>query len=863
MMLKSLIAFIGGMLLAQVIDVQAVTPMLATSGSHSVALKNDGTVWAWGSDAYGQLGVGRKLQSNMPLNISALGKTVNISSGALHSLALKSDGSVWSWGGNALGQLGIGSSGLFHGTPSKVMGLPKIIKVFAGGWGSFVLADDGSVWEWGALGVGDNTSATPIKIPVTDAIQSMANGGDFSLALLQDGRLFAWGKNDKGQLGFASSQSQQIPTLISSIESIIKIVVGYDYSLALKSDGTVWAWGNNEQGQLGDGTQTDRSTPMRVFGLSDVADIATSMNLFGKHFALALKKDGTVWAWGNNQWGQLGIGSNVSQLLPVKIPSLTNVVGITAGSLHALAIRAGYTAWVWGDNSKGQIGGGDTKFSPSMLQGISNAKFVTAGVGFSLIQQTDGTVLGLGDNTSGQIGDAGELFRPYPIQVSLPGEAVFIAASGDSTIGSGTTYAVLNDGRVFGWGWGRDGNMAMGDALDRAAPIEINTLINIKAIDEGIALKNDGTVYCWGWNDRGQLGNGAVDYISHHLTTQVNGLSEIIAVSGSYGHKIALNRDGTIWAWGWNGYGQLGDGTLINQSAPKQANLFNVKAIAAGGSHSIALKEDGTVWAWGNNQYGQLGDGTKANRSIPEQILSLKNIVSVSSFSTLNSALEADGKVYIWGDGEAEPKVISELSDVVFSSVGQHHGVVIKKEGTIWSRGENNFGQLGTGTFSDVNAPQIVVNSDLSGFLDLIPEIQNNIPPDKIPPFFVIASKSGDLNATDFSLAIKGGTPPNSFSQAQFAGNYNVYVAASQPVGGTLNWWQLDSKRKLSTLPWPMEAFVQNVTLDSETDVQVEILKNEDLTNLVGSTFYVGYGTDPDEMLKNNRYRDVLTVAKP
>jgi alpha-tubulin suppressor-like RCC1 family protein len=134
-----------------------------------------------------------------------------------------------------------------------------------------------------------------------------------------------------------------------------------------------------------------------------------------------------------------------------------------------------------------------------------------------------------------------------------------------------------------------------------------------------VALKTDGTVWAWGYNYYGQLGDGT--YTDRSTPAQVSNLTDVKAISTLSSHALALKSDGTVWAWGYNYFGQLGDNTTTNRNTPVQVqNLTNVVAVAAGGSHSLALKSDGTVWAWGNNYSGQLGDNSTTNRSLPVQV---------------------------------------------------------------------------------------------------------------------------------------------------------------------------------------------------------------------------------------------------
>jgi len=195
------------------------------------------------------------------------------------------------------------------------------------------------------------------------------------------------------------------------------LAAGGTHSLALRADGTVWAWGWNDQGQLGDGTDTDRHTPVRVRGLTDVVAVAA-----GRAHSLALRADGTVWAWGSNEDGELGDGTDTDRHTPVKVPGLSDVVAVAARDWHSLALRADGTVWAWGNNRFGQLGDGtDTdRHTPVKVPGLTDVVAVAAGEYHSLALRADGTVWAWGRNGYGQLGDGTTTHRHTPVKVQLP-----------------------------------------------------------------------------------------------------------------------------------------------------------------------------------------------------------------------------------------------------------------------------------------------------------------------------------------------------------------------------------------------------------------------------------------------------------
>ncbi|ROL62509.1 T9SS C-terminal target domain-containing protein [Bacteroidetes/Chlorobi group bacterium ChocPot_Mid] len=358
---------------------------------------------------------------------------------------------------------------------------------------------------------------------------------------------------------------------LQTFSSAQTIAAGMHHSLALKNDGTVWAWGSNSDGQLGDGTNTDSHVPVKVDSLKSIIAIAR-----GCFHSLALKNDGTVWAWGWNKYGQLGYGTSTDiSYVPVQVDSLTSIIAIAAGMYHSLALKNDGTVWAWGYNNHGQLGNGTN---------------------------TDSNV---------------------PVQVTSLTSIIAIAG------GYGHSLALKSDGTVWAWGYTYYSNV----------PVKVDSLKSIIAIAGGwwhsLALKNDGTVWAWGNNNLGQLGNGTNTYTYSNVPVKVDSLTSIIAIAAGGWHSLALKSDGTVWAWGYNNYGQLGNGTNTDSNVPvKVDSLTSIIAIAGGVYHSLALKNDGTVWAWGFNQFGQLGDGTNTNSNVPVQT-SITNVlpVELTSFS--------------------------------------------------------------------------------------------------------------------------------------------------------------------------------------------------------------------------------------
>lgn len=877
---------------ALVAAARAATPSVAAADFHSAALHEDGTVRTWGSDASGQLGLGRTTSSITPLRVTGISAAASgrdaLAAGYEHVLSLQRDGTVLSWGHNFNGALGDGTSS-DRSTPVRVIGLSGIAAVAANGRHSLALGSDGSVWAWGDFGPGDGTTyfrTQPVHVPGISNAVAISAGEYHSMIVRSDGSVWSWGFNESGQLGDGTTTSRFVPTQVVGLSDVIRVAAGQTHTLALKRDGTVWAWGSNRSGQLGGPSVGSSLVPRQVAGVT-AARITVSRNT-----SFAVKADGTVLSWGSDTRGSL------------QIQTPTLITGIPAASDvksegHVALLAGDGTLWTWGLNDSGQLGhaSGNSPATPQTVSGLSNIGTIAAGFSFSVAASNSGTVYAWGDNTFGQLGVEQVLLRSTPSLIPNFGSVTQVAASGGG-YGQGSTIALKGDGTV--WTWGGTG----------AVPMQVNGLSGVVQVAPGRALKSDGTLWVWGDNAQGQLGVNVSGAGSTSVPTQV-ALTEIRRIAAGPNHTVVARSDGTVWTWGSNEFGQLGTASPEFCSGPnvpcaktpvQVLGVSGVIDVAAGGRHTLALRADGSVWAWGDNSAGQLGDGTLVSRSTPAPVTGLAGIVQIAAGGNgyisggsgavavdgHSVARASDGTVWTWGsnfagelgDGVAYggrllppgfgslyrrlvPGRVAGFTGAISVSAATSRTAAVKSDGTVWSWGDNEFGQVGDGTYAPRTSPVLVANETVDGPLDLRPAVPNNIPADKIPAFFLATTKSGDLNATNLSVDLKGGTASGTFaSEGRFAAAYNVYVAAFIPIlQSSTPWWQLDSARSWGVLSSPMAEYLRGAALDSQTTtVRADILQNMDLSRLGGTVFYVGYGTDMAEMLRAARYRDIYTV---
>ena len=384
----------------------------------------------------------------------------------------------------------------------------------------------------------------------------------------------------------------------------------YNFSLAVDSDGNAYAWGNNQYGQLGDGTTSYRTTPVMVGNpdretYPDLPQDFTYVQVSaGQYHSLALGSDGNTYAWGRSDYGQLGDGTTTERHTPVRInkpegtPADFTYVQVSAGYFHSLALGSDGNTYAWGWNDYGQLGDGTTTERHTPVR----------------INKPEGT----------------------------PADFTYVQVSA----GYFHSLALGSDGNTYAWGWNDYGQLGDGTTTERHTPVRINkpegtpadfTYVQVSAgWEHSLALGSDGNAYAWGYNGNGQLGNGTGTQRNTPVrvkTPDRNTYPDLptdftyLQVSAGCTHSLAVGSDGYAYAWGNNSDGQLGKNTTRNSSLPvrvrdpanptdKSKGLKAVQ-VSAGFHHSLAMGTDGNAYAWGANGYGQLGDGSTDSKSAP------------------------------------------------------------------------------------------------------------------------------------------------------------------------------------------------------------------------------------------------------
>lgn len=697
----------------------------AVSGgrTHSLALRNDGTVWAWGGNEYGQLGNGGNSGQGDPIQVEGLTEIKAIAAGAFHSLALTDKGEVWAWGWNRWGQLGDGTL-TDHKTPVRIQGLKDVKAIAAGRFHSLAVTEDGSVLTWGInefgqLGTGNvANSNVPVKANISN-IKAVATQGDFCAALDNNGYVWTWGLNRFGQLGNYNTVDSSNPIKVADIDSVIAVATGMQHTMALKQDGTVWAWGCNYNGRLGDGTNEQRYAPVQVKGTAETPFTNCTGIDAGEYHTLAFQKDGSIWAWGWNLNGSLGVESPEESYYPVR----------------SRVVFTNPAAPTWPDNKELKVllyGKDSVTIEWTRALDQEQEKIMVNAYRIYCDNKPVGTVY---RNSNSYIIRGLEAGKKYTIKVEAGNTAGELTSNGPEititmpdwtpldgsqqvSAGKNHTLFIDQEGRVWAWGQNTFGQLGDGSTSDSTTVVAVKGLENITAVAAGcehsLALDNNNKVWAWGCNKNGQLGIGSTD--DSTIPVQIESLQGIIAIAAGKEHSLALDQDGKVWAWGSDGCRQLGQGSDRQKDSKVPVSVVNLSgmvAIAAVDYYSAALKDDGTVWDWGLVHPGNF---TNPNWTfVPGQVPGVIGACAIAVGPNHGAALRKDGTVWAWGDNgygqlgtndyiketslnRGIANQVDGLTQVKAVAVGNYYGMALKEDGSIWGWGHNKYGQLGDGT---------------------------------------------------------------------------------------------------------------------------------------------------------------------
>ena len=715
---------------------------IVCGNAHTIVLMTDGTLYGTGSNGDGQLGLLVDTDNRNTLtHIDTDGGTPQHIACGYHTVIQMADGTVFSTGYNNNGQLGLGdlnSRSII--TEMTIPGGKTVQKIDCGDAYIIAVMTDGSVYATGynlngQLGLGDTIdrlTLTEISVPaplVALSVQQIAASFAHTMILMSDGALYGCGYNGYGQLGFdyfPYPNPASVP--IPYGKAVQSVACGYYHTVVLMTDGSVYTTGGNYAGQLGTG-DTDYRTILTAI---TIPDSKTAQYIAcGFEYTTVMMTDGSVYATGSNNSGQLGVGdtSDRLSLTAMTLPDGKTVQSVACGYYHTVVIMTDESVYATGSNNSGQLGTGDTDYR-TILTAITipdskTAQMIACGEGHTVILMADLTVYGCGYNQFGSLG-IGTFESPILTLIAMTIPDGKTAESIDC--GSNHTIVLMSDGSVYSTGNNVGGRLGTGNFAN-IATLSAMALPNGKlgenvicGYDYTIVVMTDGSVFSAGHNNNGQLGYGLA-------TSENSVVKKMIMIENKTpqnvfcgdSHTIVLMTDGTVYGTGYNVDGELGLGDTINRFNLTEIIIPDSKSvqhISCGSSHTAILMTDGSVYVFGYNSEGQLGTGDTNNRSTPTAMIlpSGKIAQDVSCGERFTIVLMTDGSIYGTGNNEYAPLGTGDLDSRITLTTAMtipngksakgivcttDTTVIIMTDGTIYGCGDNYLGELGTGTYDD------------------------------------------------------------------------------------------------------------------------------------------------------------------
>lgn len=589
----------------------------------TLAILNDNTLWGWGNNYWGQLGNPSGDVEYSPIKISN-DEWNDISAGENSSIALKQDNTLWQWGYNQYGQLGLGDT-INRLIPTQVSS-STWKQIQQGNRYTFTILYDNTLWQtgrnnYGQLGMGDTITRLTFTQVGSSTWKQIQQGYEFVTGILGDGSLWQWGRSNNGQVGTIGSTPpfHPLPVLMSS--STFKQVsqhLSY-HALQIMEDDTLWGWGNNWEGEVGYADRMETiSSPLKI--TEDTYIYASQ----GYNHTLVIKTDGTLWGCGtDNDYGQIGIGTSMQGIFSLmqQGTSTWKIVNQSRDDYtYSMGILHDDTLWGWGNNYYGQLGIGGTSWRilTKTQVGTSTWKSITTGDKFSFGIRSDNTLWGQGNNYYGQLGLG--YTSSYKSSFTQSGTSTWKQVQQGYEFQLGILY---ND-TLWQWGKNLDGQLGIGGVTSKVLTKTQVGTSTWKQIQQGyahtIGLLHDNTLWQWGNNEDYQLGLG--DTVNRLIPTQI-GSSTWKWISTGWWHTIACQPDDTIYGWGYNGNNRILPEQQEYIETPTKIGDSTWKLITQGPYHTLGILNDDTLWGWGSNWDGVIPTGPtgyEPNVTTPKQI---------------------------------------------------------------------------------------------------------------------------------------------------------------------------------------------------------------------------------------------------
>jgi alpha-tubulin suppressor-like RCC1 family protein len=513
----------------------------------------------------------------------------HVATGLLHTCAATRADGLFCWGDNGAGQLGSDVAGA-QPLPVPVRLVPDPVAVAAGSAHTCAVRQGGATVCWGAnadgqLGEGSTSSLPiPVGVPGIPAVADIVAGGSFTCARDAHGAAFCWGDDHFGELALGRVVTRVEPARVPGVTDAVEVAAGDGHTCVVAGPTDkrkIQCWGANQAGQLGDATDEDRSTAGDAKGAFTPTRVAA-----GTAHTCAIAEGGGLFCWGRGGSGQLGPDRMIdtSTPIPVPLPTTRTALDVATGDAHTCVVLDDGSTACWGANADGQLGDGTTTDRSAPMPVLASASpaatplagvdAVTAGAGHTCAHLADQSVRCWGRNTDGQLGSGDVQPSALPVSVSLgaapASPAVAVAA------GAAHTCALDVTGNAWCWGLAADGRLGIPETKNVLAPTMPMPLGNARRVAAGGAhsctVLLDTSVVCWGANDEGQLGV-VEDPVRPSAATPVPTLHGVVRVAAGTAHTCIVLDDGTVWCWGANTSGQLGDGSALLQTKPQLARL--------------------------------------------------------------------------------------------------------------------------------------------------------------------------------------------------------------------------------------------------------------------------------------------------
>ncbi|GIF41571.1 hypothetical protein Axi01nite_58820 [Actinoplanes xinjiangensis] len=471
-----------------------------------------------------------------------------------------------------------------------------------------------------------------------------------------------------------------------------------DATCAIRSDGTLWCWGHNFGGMLGDGTDVHRGAPVRVGDARNWASVSP-----GTTHTCATRTDGSLWCWGSHTYGQLGLGdAGTSTPRPARVGTATIWASVSTSSQASCAIRTDRSLWCWGSNANHMLGDGTgtDRWSPTRI-GTQTWAAVDLGASHTCGIRTDRTLWCWGFGLRGELGiGPNQRSRTVPVQVGTAATWTALATTQDHTCAVDTGHA------LWCWGGNEAGRLGDGTVVDRDVPVRAGAGTSWASVAAGMnhtcAVTTDGRTRCWGENDNGELGDGTTVSSSGPVTVNADLTTRTVVAGLRY--SCALTTAGRLWCWGDNLGGLLGDGTFVPStsmpSAVRVGDGTDWADVAVGERHTCAVRTSGSLWCWGGNAHGQLGDGRMVPRATPAPVGGTWRSVAAGNGTTC--AVRAGATLWCWGDVPTDgpalrPRRVGDRAGWTGVTVGGSHACAVRTDGTLRCWGDNTYGQIADG----------------------------------------------------------------------------------------------------------------------------------------------------------------------